>query len=145
MITKTAIGATAAAATLALVGVAGPAMASDGDYTSISKWSSRSDTSHSTTNTVIAPQISVGNGDLLNGNSVGSGNDVTAPLLSGNDTALGNGNDTAIGTVSGNSVSTEVSDLVDNATHTSVSDIVDISDVIGDISGWVDLKGIFED
>jgi len=145
MITKTAIGATAAAATLALVGVAGPAMASDGDYTSISKWSSRSDTSHSTTNTVIAPQISVGNGDLLNGNSVGSGNDVTAPLLSGNDTALGNGNDTAIGTVSGNSVGTEVSDLVDNATHASVSDIVDISDVIGDISGWVDLKGIFED
>ena len=76
---------------------------------------------------------------------MGSGNDVTAPLLSGNDTALGNGNDTAIGTVSGNSVGTEVSDLVDNATHASVSDIVDISDVIGDISGWVDLKGIFED
>ena len=145
MITKTAIGATAAAAALALVGVAGPAMASDGDYTSISKWSSRSDTSHSTTNTVIAPQISVGNGDLLNGNSVGSGNDVTAPLLSGNDTAVGNGNSTAVGTVTGNDIGTSVSDLVDNATQGSLTDAVDVSDIFGDIGSWVGISGMFED
>jgi len=145
MIKKTAFGATAAAAALAVVGVAAPAMASDGDYSSTSKWYSSSSTQHTDTTTVLAPSVDVLNGDILNGNSVGSGNDVNAPLLSGNDTAVGNGNDTAIGNVSGNSVDTSVSDLVDNATHVSVSDLVDVDDILGDVSGWVDLSGMFED
>ena len=142
---KTAIGTAATAAALIVVGAAAPAMASDGDYSSISKWSSRATSTTTDTTTVFAPSVDVLNGDLLNGNSVGSGNEVNAPVLSGNDTALGNGNTTAIGNVTGNDVSTSVSDLVDNATHTSVSDIIDVNDVIGDVSGWVDLSSIFED
>ena len=145
MIKKTAIGATAAVAALAVVGVAAPAMASEGDYSSITKHFASSSTKHTTTNTVIAPEVSVLNGDILNGNAVGSGNEANVPLLSGNDTAVGNNNDTAIGNVTDNDVSSEVSDLVDNVTHTSVSDIVDVNDIIGDVSGWVDLKGVFED
>ena len=152
---KTAFGATAAAAALVVVGAAAPAMASDGDHSEYSKWSSRTSTSHETTNTVVAPDVDVLgggilNGDALNGNDVGSGNELNAPVLSGNDTAVGNGNDTAIGNVSGNSidgnsVDSEVSDLVDNATHTSVSDFVDVDDIIGDVSSWVNLEGMFED
>lgn len=142
---KTAIGTAATAAALIVVGAATPAMASNGDTSTISKWSSRASSYATDTTTVFAPSVDVLNGDLLNGNSVGSGNTVTAPVLSGNDTALGNGNSTAIGNVAGNDVSTSVSDLVDSATHTSVSDIIDVSDVLGDVSGWVDLSSVFED
>ena len=146
---KTAFGATAAAAALVVVGAAAPAMASDGDHSEYSKWSSRTSTSHETTNTVVAPDVDILGGGILNGD-IGNGNDVAAPVLSGNDTAVGSGNDTAIGNVSGNSidgnnVDSEVSDLVDNATHTSVSDFVDVDDIIGDVSGWVNLEGMFED
>ncbi len=142
---KTAFGATAAAAALVVAGAAAPAMASTGDYSSVSKYFSSSDTQHTDTTTVIAPSVDVLNGGILNGNSVGSDNSVDAPVLSGNDTALGNGNSTAVGNVTGNDVSTSVSDLVDNVTNLSVSDIIDVNDVVGDVSGWVDLSGMFED
>lgn len=142
---KTAFGTAATAAALIVVGAAAPAMASDGDYSSISKWSSRATSSTTDTTTVFAPSVDVLNGDLLNGHSLGSGNELNAPLLSGNDTALGNGNTTELGNITGNDVSTSVSDVVDNATHTSVSDIIDVNDVLGDVSGWVDLSSIFED
>lgn len=162
---KTAFGATAAAAALVVVGAAAPAMASDhGDWSSYSKSSTRTSTSHEATNTVVAPDVDilgggVLNGDILNGNDVGSGNEVNAPVLSGNDTAVGSGDDTAIGNVSGNSVdgnsvgnlsdvgnvSSDVSDLVDNATSTSVSDLVNVDDILGDIGGWVNLDGMFQD
>lgn len=143
---KTAFGATAAAAALVVVGAAAPAMASDnGNWTSYSKASSRTSTSHQTTNTVINPDIDVLGGDILGGNSVGSGNEFTAPLLSGNDTAIGSGNDTAIGNVTGNSVSTDVSDLLDNSSSTSFTDLVDVNDILGDVSGSLGLNGMFED
>jgi hypothetical protein len=173
-IKKTAFG-TAAAAALIVAGTAAPAMASGGwshsggdysyDYdkttTSINKWSSYE--SHKTT--TISPEVNVLNGDILNGNL--SGNETNTPILSGNETAVGNGNETAIGNVSdsgngnavgnvvgnetgnvtGNDVLSEnhVSDVVDNVTETSVKDIVDVDDIIGDVSGWVNVKGIFED
>ena len=42
-------------------------------------------------------------------------------------------------------VDNSVSDLVDNATDLSVSDFVDVNDILGDVGGWVDVSGIFED
>ena len=121
-------------------------MASDnGDSSSISKWSSRTSTTHQTTNTVVNPDVDVLGGDILNGNAVGSGNEFNAPLLSGNDTAIGNGNDTALGNVSGNSVSTGVSDLFDNSSTSSFTDLVDVNDILGDVSGSLGLNGMFED
>ena len=165
---KTAFGATAAAAALIVVGISAPAMADDTSSYSSKGWqqTSYSERNTSESTTVIAPQLDVlggdiGNGilggDIANGNDVASGNDVTAPVLSGNETAVGNGNDTAIGNVSdvadvsevGNvsdtSVGTEVSDLVDSVTDVSVSDIVDVDDILGDVGGWVDIDGMFED
>ena len=142
---KTAFGATAAAAALVVVGAAAPAMASDGDYSNLTKWSSSTSTNHSTTNTVVTPDVDVLGGDILNGNGVGSGNEFTTPLLSGNDTAIGNGNDTAIGNVSGNDVSTDVSDLFDNSSTSSVTDFVDVQDILGNVSGSLGLNGMFED
>ena len=125
-------------------------MAADYDYSSLTKSSSRTTTTHVEPTTVLAPNVEVLGGDILGGNSVGSGNSVDAPLLSGNETAVGNGNETALGNVSGNDVSTgdinsDVSDLVDNATDLSVSDFVDVNDILGDVGGWVDVSGIFED
>lgn len=142
---KTAFGTAAAATALVIVGAAAPAMAADGDYSSISKWSSRATSTTTDTTTVFAPQTDVLGGDILNGNDVGSGNSVTAPLLSGNDTAVGNGNSTAVGTVTGNDIGTSVSDLVDNATQGSLTDAVDVSDIFGDIGSWVGISGMFED
>ena len=152
---KTAFGATAAAAALVVVGAAAPAMAADYDYSSLTKSSSRTTTTHVEPTTVLAPNVDVLGGDILGGNSVGSGNSVDAPLLSGNETAVANGNETALGNVSGNDVSTgdvstgdinsDVSDLVDNATDLSVGDFVDVNDILGDVGGWVDVSGIFED
>jgi len=142
---KTAFGATAAAAALIVVGAAAPAMASDTDYSSYAKNSARTSTSHQTTNTVVNPDIDALGGDILNGNALGSGNDVSAPLLSGNDTALGNNNDTAVGNVTGNDISTDVSDVVDNSVGSSVTDLVDVDGILGDVTGSLGLSGIFED
>ena len=180
---KTAFGATAAAAALIVVGISAPAMADDrSDWNGSKGWQqiSYSERSSSESTTVVAPQVDVLGGDILtgdilggealtgdiandlvgdigNGNAVASGNEVNAPIVSGNETAVGNGNDTAIGNVSdvadvsdiGNvsdtSVGTEVSDLVDSVVGTEVSDIVDVDEILGDVGGWVDLNGMFED
>ena len=171
---KTAFGATAAAAALIVVGISAPAMADEGEFS----FSKGSQASYSERTTAIVPDIDVLGGDILtgdvlggdvlggdiandlvgnvgNGNAVASGNEVNAPIVSGNETAIGNGNDTAIGNVSdvgnvsdianGTDIGTEVSDLVDGVLDASVSDIVDVDDVLGDVSGWVDLNGMFED
>ena len=173
---KTAFGATAAAAALIVVGISAPAMADEGEFS----FSKGSQTSASERTTLFAPQVDVLGGDVLtgdilggealtgdiandlvgdigNGNAVASGNEVNAPIVLGNETAVGNGNDTAIGNVSdvadvsdiGNvgdtSVGTEVSDLVDSVVGTEVSDIVDVDEILGDVGGWVDLNGMFED
>lgn len=149
-IKKTAFG-TAAAAALVLAGAAAPATASSGDSEShsYSKWSSYA--SHKSTEITISPEFDVLGGDIANGNAIGSGNDLNAPLLSGNETAIGNGNETAIGNVSGNNVSdvvdttTEVGDVLDTVTDVSIGDLVDANDILGDVGGWVDIDGMFED
>ena len=158
-IKKTAFG-TAAAAALIVAGTAVPAMAGDTtEGTGYSKWSSYS--SQKTTDLNVSPEVDVLGGGILNGdigigNAVGSGNDFSAPILSGNETAVGNGNETAIGNVSGNevsdignvsdvgNVSTEVEDVVDNVTDTSLTDIVDVDDILGDVGGWVNVDGMFD-
>ena len=140
---KTAFGATAAAAALVVIGAAAPAMASEGHSTS-NKWYSSTSTQHTDYTTVVAPDVSVLNGDILDGNSVGSGNELNAPIASGNETAIGNGVGNGSGNVTGNGSGNSASDLVDNATNTSVSDLVDVNDVISDISGWVDLSNMFK-
>ena len=142
---KTAFGATAAAAALIVVGAAAPAMASDTDYSSYAKNSARTSTSHQTTNTVVNPDIDALGGDILNGNVLGSDNEVNAPLLSGNDTAIGNGNETAVGNVTGNTVENDVTDLVDNGSSSTVTDLVDVDGILGDVTGSLGLSGIFED
>lgn len=150
---KSAIGVSgAAAACLLALGAAAPAFASGGhdqwggghDWTSYSK----SYSSHSVkkTDITVSPELNVLNGDIGNGNAIGSGNEFLNGNLSGNETAIGNGNETAIGNVSdvadvsnvGN-----VSDVVDNVTN--VTDVVDVDDILSDISGWVNLEGMFED
>jgi hypothetical protein len=157
---NTVISATGVAAAALMVGAfAAPAMAStghdwsgDNTSTSVSKWYSYAQ--HSSTDisnvspVVVAPEVSVGdvlgggilNGDILDGNAVASGNDVTAPIASGNDTAIGSGNDTAIGNNNGNgnSVSTDVSDLVDN----TLGSTVDVNGLVDDIMGSIDLGAI---
>lgn len=118
---------------------------------------------------VLAPQVGVGDiasgsvGDVASGNAVASGNDVTAPIVSGNETAVGSGNDTAVGNNSGNgnsvgNVDTEVSDTVDGMVDStndltsgisgSVSDLIDSVNVDGmveDVTGSLDLGGILGD
>jgi hypothetical protein len=105
---------------------------------------------------VDGPLISdVGNGAVLSGNHapVLSGNEVTAPVASGNDTSVeapvgsgnkvGNGNSTGNGNVVGSG----------NDTGVSLGDIgADVDDLVGDITGDVDdlvdvdsmLQGIFD-
>ncbi|KQM80925.1 hypothetical protein [Agromyces sp. Leaf222] len=64
----------------------------------------------------IASDIGSGNGDIGSGNVVGSGNDVQAPIGSGNETNVDLGG---------------VSDLVD------VGDVGDVSGSVGDVTGSV--------
>lgn len=138
---KTAFGATAAAA-LVIAGIASPAMADDSTTTLTKGYSSVSERVTEIP-IVVAPEVDalnggIGNdllggihtGDIGSGNAVASGNDVTAPVLSGNETAVGNGN----------SVSTEVSDLVDSVTD--VSDLVDVDGIVDDVTSSIDLDGM---
>lgn len=149
---KTAFGATAAVAALALTAVAGPAMADDDTtYTSSKSWSSYSNESP----VVIAPEVgfsdvlSLGvlNGDLFSGNALASGNDITAPVASGNETAVGSGNDTAVGngSANGNDIGGDiVTDVVDDVSGGDVTS--DIGGSVSDIvDGVVDVDGILED
>lgn len=127
---KTAFGITgAAAAGLLTLGAVAPAMADDNTS------SSSNDTTSSVTKVLdglhlksmspinVDPTVDVG--DVASGNAVGSGNDTSVPVLSGNDTAVGSGNTTNVGT--------SVSDLVDGSVGgigTNVSDLVD--SILGD-------------
>lgn len=138
---KTALVLTgAAAAGLLTLGAVAPAMADSGDDNSSSSTTSATKilgdvTAHDFLGDVsnsspvgIAPQV----GDVASGNAVGSGNDVSAPLVSGNETSVGNGT----------SVGTDVVDLVDS----SVGDISgDVSDIVGDATSGIDLGAILGD
>jgi hypothetical protein len=136
MTKKTAFGITGAAtATMLVAGFASPAMADD----TSNSWDSSSQATTTTTSfadffrtgdasnespIVLAPSI----GDIGNGNVLLSGNDVSAPVASGNETVL---NDIASGnSVSGNSVS-------DIANGTSVSG-GDLGASVGDLGASVD-------
>jgi len=139
---KTAFGATAAAA-LVIAGIASPAMADDSTTTLTKGYSSVSERVTEIP-IVVAPEVDalnggIGNGllgggihtgDIGSGNVVGSGNDATATILSGNETAVGNGT----------SVSTEVSDLVDSVTD--VSGVVDVDGIVDDVTSSIDLDGM---
>lgn len=135
MTKKTAFGITgAAAATLMVVGFAGPAMADDSsssDYTSSSTSTTATslsdlfrtgDVSNSSP-FVLAP--SVDTGDIGSGNALLSGNDVSAPVASGNDIPVLSGNDTAVSDI-GN-----VSDVANPV----VNDVANPTVEGGDISG----------
>lgn len=160
---KTAFGlAGAAGAALLTVGFASPAMADTNTEHSESTDSS-STVTHILTGTelreifgigdisnaspiVLAPEV----GDVGSGNAIGSGNDVTAPIASGNDTAVGSGNDTAVGNNSGNgnsvgNVSNDVSDVVDTTTDVTGDVSNDVSDIVDDVTGAVDADAIVED
>jgi len=134
---KTAFGLTgAAAATLMVAGFAAPAMADDTtsswDYSTTSTSTSLADLFRvgdvsNDSPVVLAP--SVGTGDVLSGNALASGNDVSAPVGSGNDTAVSDIGDIGNGTsVSGGDIGTQVDDLVDGG------DIgANVDNLVGDI------------
>jgi hypothetical protein len=141
---KTAFGLTgAAAATLMVAGFAAPAMADDTtsswDYSTTSTSTSLADLFRvgdvsNDSPVVLAP--SVDTGDLLSGNALASGNDVSAPVASGNDTAIsdiGNVSDIGNGTsVSGGDIGTQVDDLVDGGNiGTNVDNLV--GDILADL------------
>jgi len=151
---KTILGTTGvAAAAFMVAGFAAPAMAdTTSSHDTTSSWSQTTtslldnvsaivgDISTSSP-VVVAPEI----GDIGSGNAVGSGNDITAPIASGNDTAIGSGNDTAVGNNSGNgnsvggdtSVGSEVGDLVDG--------VLDVDGMVNDVLDDVDLNSILGD
>ena len=128
---KTAFGVTGvAAATLMVAGFATPAMADDTtssyDYSSTSTSTNLADLFRTgdvsnDSPVVLAPAVDAG--DVLSGNALLSGNDVSAPVASGNDTAVsdianvsdvGQVSDIGNGTsVSGGDIGTQVDDLVD--------------------------------
>ena len=137
---KTAFGLTgAAAAALLVTGFAAPAMADD--ISSSDHYSSTSSTNladlfrvgdvSNDSPIVLAP--SVGTGDVLSGNAVASGNDVTAPVASGNETSVGNVSDIGNGTsVSGGDIGANVDDLVDGGNiGTNVDNLV--GDILADL------------
>ena len=150
---KTAFGIIGgAAATLLTVGLAAPALADPGhgDTTSTTT-SSRAYAGHiardvmlsnllnggnssTTAPIVVSPDLNVG--DVASGNAVGSGDNVTAPLLSGNDTAVGSGNSTWVG--NGTSIGTSVSNLVSGSTGGIGTDV---NGMVGDITGALGLSG----
>ena len=161
---KTAFGLTgAAAATLMVAGFAAPAMADDtttnhsADTTStatslttgLSDLFRVGDVSNSSP-VVLAPEVGTGDilgGDLLSGNALLSGNDVQAPVASGNETPIASGNDTSVSDVL--NPSTSVDPSVGNGTSVSggdigasVDDLVDggnigtnVDNLVGDILG----------
>ena len=167
MTKKTAFGIAGVAAAALAVGAAAPAMASTGHDGGDS--SSYSSSSHSTSTRatdilgstrafdakdistwapvttsvplVLAPQVGVG--DVASGNALASGNDVTAPVASGNDSALLSGNDTSalngsgngnsLGNVAGNTVSPSTGTTVAPSTGTSVGDVANVNGMVDGI------------
>lgn len=105
---------------------------------------------------VISP--SVGVGDVASGNAIGSGNDV--PLVSGNEVPVASGNEangnsvtapvasgdeSAVGNVSGNSISSSVKDLVQTVTsgNSATSDPTSsVSGTVSNITGDLGLDTI---
>ena len=147
---KTAFGVTGvAAATLMVAGFATPAMADDTtssyDYSSTSTSTNLADLFRvgdvsNESPVVLAPSVDAG--DVLSGNALLSGNDVSAPVASGNDTAVsdignvsdvGNVSDISNGTsVSGGDIGTQVDDLVDGGNiGTNVDNLV--GDILADL------------
>ena len=141
---KTAFGVTGvAAATLLVAGFATPAMADDTtsswDYSTTSTSTNLADLFRTgdfsnESPVVLAPSVDAG--DVLSGNALLSGNDVSAPVASGNDTAIsdiGNVSDIGNGTsVSGGDIGTQVDDLVDGGTiGTNVDNLV--GDILADL------------
>ena len=141
---KTAFGITGvAAATLLVGGFAAPAMADDvtssNDYSSTSTSTNLADLFRTgdfsnESPVVLAPSVDAG--DVLSGNALLSGNDVSAPVASGNDTAIsdiGNVSDIGNGTsVSGGDIGTQVDDLVDGGNiGTNVDNLV--GDILADL------------
>ena len=149
---KTAFGVTgaAAAATLMVAGFAAPAMADDTtssfDYSSTSTSTNLADLFRvgdvsNDSPIVLAPSVDAG--DVLSGNALLSGNDVSAPIASGNDTSvsdIGNvsdvGNVSDIGNgsvgngtaVSGGDIGASVDDLVDGGNISA-----NVDNLVGDI------------
>ena len=147
---KTAFGVTGvAAATLMVAGFATPAMADDTtssyDYSSTSTSTNLADLFRvgdvsNESPLVLAPSVDAG--DVLSGNALLSGNDVSAPVASGNDTAVsdignisdvGNVSDIGNGTsVNGGDIGTQVDDLVDGGNiGTNVDNLV--GDILADL------------
>ena len=141
---KTAFGVTGvAAATLLVAGFATPAMADDTtsswDYSTTSTSTNLADLFRTgdvsnESPVVLAPSVDAG--DVLSGNALLSGNDVSAPVASGNDTAIsdiGNVSDIGNGTsVSGGDIGTQVDDLVDGGNiGTNVDNLV--GDILADL------------
>jgi len=147
---KTAFGVTGvAAATLMVAGFATPAMADDTtssyDYSSTSTSTNLADLFRvgdvsNESPVVLAPSVDAG--DVLSGNALLSGNDVSAPVASGNDTAVsdignisdvGNVSDIGNGTsVNGGDIGTQVDDLVDGGNiGTNVDNLV--GDILADL------------
>jgi hypothetical protein len=141
---KTAFGLTgAAAATLMVAGFAAPAMADD--QTSSNDYSSTStnladlfrigDISNDSP-VVLAPSVDAG--DVLSGNALASGNDVAAPVASGNETSvsdLGNTGIADIGngsSVSGGDVGASVDDLIDGGSIGANVDTL-VGDILADL------------
>jgi len=165
---KTAFGIAGAALATGIILTGAPAMASgwdDGGHTSYTK-ESRSYSGHAFEHifvkdlvgdihapVVVAPEVDTG--DIGSGNL--SGNHTQAPILSGNETAVGSGNETnigngnAVGNVSdvanGNHVgsgnSADVSDTFDSTVGDIATDVTtDVSHILNDVD--VSLKGIFD-
>ncbi len=135
---KTAFGLTgAAAATLMVAGFAAPAMADDTtsswDYSSTSTSTNLADlfrTGDVSNDSPVVLAPSVDAGDVLSGNALLSGNDVSAPVASGNETNVSDiGNGTS---VSGGDIGTQVDDLVDGGNiGTNVDNLV--GDILADL------------
>lgn len=78
---------------------------------------------------VVAPEV----GDVASGNAIGSGNDVQAPVASGNETNVDLGD------------AVDVNDLVDvNDIVDSTLDEVDVDGLVDDVMGEVDLGSLFD-
>lgn len=148
MTKKTAFGLTGvAAATLMVAGLATPAMADDTTSswdttttsTSLADLFRTGDVSNSSP-IVLAPSV----GDVGNGNHLLSGNDVSAPVASGNETVIndvasgnsvsdiGNGTSVTGGDINGGDIGASVDDLVDGG---SIGANVDnlVGDILADL------------
>ena len=146
---KTAFGLTgAAAATLMVAGFAAPAMADDStSYSADTTTTATSltaglsdlfrtgDVSNSSP-LVLAPSIDAGG--VLNGSPLLSGNDVQAPVASGNETPIASGNDTSVSDVLNPTTSVDPNVANGSGNGNSVSG----GDIGSSVDGLVDVGNI---